>query len=286
MTDAFKPTKAVKSTNKKLANHNEEVLKSIRTIDAAPIWMKDAAGRPTYPAPYVDSSLQTQADRYQIKQKLAEKAGNVGEGAWYTDVPLTDEDINFVVKQTELEELVRYDEEFLKMLDLRSPSELERFEKIYPEFFAKRKQYIDQIVDMQVALAKIALLGIVDKSQMDLIINIQALPDGGKKLMDLLSCPVHYLVLANSADFLHAGEKYEHKPEIGAPTPFGVRQVGYKTDGNNLKKVGAGWFPDVARSATGSRVTAYGKDADKTARGQMYKGEDFFSTFLGNTNLK
>jgi len=285
----FKPTKAVKGGNRKLADKNEKVLSGIRTIDAAPHWMKDKGEHQTFPAPYVDQTLQSQADRYQVKQQLAKQAGNLDEGAWYTQVPLTEEDVSFVMKQSELEELMMYDEQFLQLVDVSNASELERFKNIYPAFFEKRKEYAHKIVKMQVALAKIALMGIQSKDDLDLVINIQALPDGGKQLMELLSIPVHYLVLANTSEFLHTGDEYRHAPETGAPKPFGIRAP-YKNRKGNLEKIGAGYYPSPNRDADSTRYNIYGAPQTSTSRGQTEAGNKgglpYFKHFLQSVKLQ
>ena len=287
MSSEFKPTQAVKKTNRQLAEKNADVHKQLRTIGTAPHWLTDNKNNKVFPAPYVDSSLIDQADRYQIKQKLAREAGDVDRGAWYTTVPLTDSDVEFVIKQSELEELLEYDKQFLALVDVTNASELERFREIYPAFFEKRKEYCRQIVKMQVALAKIALMGVQSKADLDLVINIQAQQDGGKRLMELLAVPVHYLVLANSDDFLHNGEKWQHPARTGAPEPYGVRNVPYKNKTGNLKKIGAGWFPDTARDADQRRYNAYGGDQDTTARGALEEADKYswFSTYMQRASL-
>lgn len=286
MGDAFQATKSVRKTNRKLAEKNASVLNQLRGVATEPHFLTDQKQHQVFPAPYVDQSLQEKADRYQIKQQLARKAGKIDEGAWYTQVNLSDEDVDFVIRQSELQELLEYDKQFMELFDVTNASELERFRSIYPAFFEKRKEYCRQIVKMQIALAKISLMGVQTKSDLDLVINIQALEDGGEKLMELLAIPVHYLVLANTDDFLQSGKKWEHTPRTGTPAPYAIRAE-YKNKAGNLQKVGAGWLPNTSKEADGApRYNMRGVERSKTARGAVPTGStDWFSSFMKNASL-
>lgn len=172
-----------------VTNAREISQQTNRMSDAVNVSELETFGNSMFPADYRVLS-QREYDRSVAQKNIIQSSGaqltyNLGDRDLVTWQKATDGLRKWV-----------YDTNFVKILTQfnNDPANLDKFRKLYPEFFKLRLQYITQVAKLQARWAAIKLMGIQTKEDLNLILTFQVMdPVRRQDLLRLLGTSVYNL---------------------------------------------------------------------------------------------
>lgn len=116
-------------------------------------------------------------DDYEaIKTNLVQTAASQNGSTPFGMATLTDRDVAWLKGKRDAMQRADFEVWLTKMFDLRDPSHVQILERVYPEYFSRRLQKLEDDANLQLRLAKIRLHGgqAMDKDDLLLIYGIQS----------------------------------------------------------------------------------------------------------------